>query len=120
MRTYIQRVYGITPEQVLESSVVTRYLVEDGAPRLVQEPKLFLHCNYGGKPVAIDLFIGKRPRAAFGKSTGDREMLQWVGVGDGAPEIACSSRRSGPGIRVWPGAGAARHDARDVRSAANG
>ncbi len=83
VRIYTQQVYGIPPEQVLGSSVVTRYLIEDGAPRLMREPKLFLNCNFGCKPVAIDLFIGKRPYAAFGNSTGDREMLEWTGAGDG-------------------------------------
>ena len=50
----------------------------------MREPKLFLYSNFGGKPVAIDLFIGKRPYAACGNSTGDREMLEWTGAGDGA------------------------------------
>ena len=28
--------------------------------------------------------IGRRPYAAFGNSTGDREMLEWTGAGTGA------------------------------------
>ena len=47
-------------------------------------PKLFLDDDYAGKVIGIDLFIGKRPYAAFGNSTGDREMLEWTGAGDGA------------------------------------
>ena len=84
MRIYTQRVYGISSEQVLGSSVVTKYQIENGTPELMREPKLFLYANFGGKPVAIDLFIGKRPYAAFGNSTGDRQMLEWTGAGDGA------------------------------------
>jgi phosphoglycolate phosphatase-like HAD superfamily hydrolase len=84
MRIYTQRVYGIPSEQVLGSSVVTKYQIENGKPELIREPKLFLYSNFGGKPVAIDVFIGKRPYAAFGNSTGDREMLEWIGAGDGA------------------------------------
>ena len=84
MRIYTQRVYGVPPEQVLGSSVLTKYQIENGTPELIREPKLFLNCNFGGKPVAIDLFIGKRPHAAFGNSTGDRQMLEWTGAGDGA------------------------------------
>ena len=84
MRIYTQRVYGIPPEQVLGSSVLTKYQIENGTPELIREPKLFLNCNFGGKAVAIDLFIGKRPHAAFGNSTGDRQMLEWTGAGDGA------------------------------------
>jgi hypothetical protein len=37
-----------------------------------------------GPAIGIDMFIGKRPYAAFGNSTGDREMLEWTGSGDGA------------------------------------
>lgn len=84
MRIYTQRVYGVPSEQVLGSSVVTKYQIENGTPELIREPKLFLYSNFGGKAVAIDLFIGKRPYAAFGNSTGDRQMLEWIGAGDGA------------------------------------
>ena len=28
--------------------------------------------------------IGRRPYAAFGNSTGDRQMLEWTGAGNGA------------------------------------
>jgi phosphoglycolate phosphatase-like HAD superfamily hydrolase len=83
MRIYTQRVYGIPSEQVLGSSVVTKYQIANGTPELMREPKLLLNCNFGGKPVAIDLFIGKRPYAAFGNSTGDRQMLEWTGAGNG-------------------------------------
>jgi hypothetical protein len=30
------------------------------------------------------MFIGKRSCAAFGNSSGDREMLEWIAAGDGA------------------------------------
>jgi hypothetical protein len=63
---------------------VTKYQIENGEPKLIREPKLFLYSNFGGKPVTIDVFIGKRPYAAFGNSPGDREMLEWIGAGDGA------------------------------------
>ena len=47
-------------------------------------PKLFFNCNFGGKVIGIDLFIGKRPFSSFGNSTGDRQMLEWAGAGNGA------------------------------------
>jgi hypothetical protein len=31
-----------------------------------------------GKPEDINLFIGRRPAAAFGNSTGDQQMLEWT------------------------------------------
>ncbi|WP_247316039.1 MULTISPECIES: hypothetical protein [unclassified Bradyrhizobium] len=40
--------------------------------------------NNAGKPEGIHLMIGRRPYAAFGNSTGDREMLEWTGAGAGA------------------------------------
>jgi hypothetical protein len=41
--------------------------------------------DYGaGKPEGIHFMIGRRPYAAFGNSTGDRQMLEWTGAGAGA------------------------------------
>jgi hypothetical protein len=37
-----------------------------------------------GKPVGINLHIGRRPIAAFGNSDGDLQMLQWTTAGPGA------------------------------------
>ena len=51
---------------------------------LMREPKLFFIDDHAGKAVGINLFIGKRPHAAFGNSDGDREMLEWTQAGDGA------------------------------------
>ena len=78
VRAYAARVYGVPPEQVIGSSLLTKYEVRDGKPALLREPKVFLIDDHGGKPVAINLFIGKRPIAAFGNSSGDAEMLQWT------------------------------------------
>jgi hypothetical protein len=57
---------------------------KDGAPFLTKEPKLLLNDDNAGKPEGIHLMIGRRPRAAFGNSDGDREMLEYTGAGDGA------------------------------------
>lgn len=84
VRTYAERVYGVPPEQVIGSSVVTKYEAGDGKPRLMREPKVFFVDDHGGKPVGINLFIGKRPEAAFGNSDGDAEMLAWTQAGGGA------------------------------------
>ena len=84
VRVYSGRVYGIPPEQVVGSSILTKYEYQDGKPVLLREPKLFFNDNYGGKAIGINLFIGKRPHAAFGNSTGDQQMLEWTQAGDGA------------------------------------
>jgi phosphoserine phosphatase len=82
-RAYAQKVYGVPPEQVVGSSVATKYEIKDGKPEIIRLPKLFFDDDHAGKALGIDLFIGKRPCAAFGNSTGDREMLEWTGAGDG-------------------------------------
>jgi phosphoserine phosphatase len=84
VRVYSERVYGVPPEQVVGSSIATKYQEVDGKPVLMREPKVFFIDDGPGKATGIDLFIGKRPIAAFGNSTGDAEMLQWTGAGDGA------------------------------------
>ncbi|HTO80849.1 MAG TPA: HAD family hydrolase, partial [Methylomirabilota bacterium] len=83
MRTFCETVYGVPPEQVIGSSIVTRYVVEDGEPALMREPKLHFFGDKEGKPVAINAHIGRRPIAAFGNSDGDFQMLQWTTGGDG-------------------------------------
>ena len=84
VRVYSQGVYGIPPEQVIGSSIVTRYEMQDGKPVLMRDPKLFFNDNDDGKAIGINLFIGKRPQIAFGNTEGDKEMLQWTTAGDGA------------------------------------
>jgi hypothetical protein len=85
VRVYSERVYGIPPEQVVGTATGTRYgYQKDGSPFLTKEPKLLLNDDNAGKPEGIHLMIGRRPYAAFGNSTGDREMLEYTGAGDGA------------------------------------
>ena len=85
VRTYSERVYGIPPEQVVGSAGATSYGYDkDGRPFLTKEPKLVLNDNNGGKAEGIHLMIGRRPHAAFGNSTGDQQMLEYTGAGDGA------------------------------------
>ena len=45
---------------------------------------MLLNDNNAGKPEGIHLMIGRRPYAAFGNSTGDRQMLEYTKAGDGA------------------------------------
>jgi phosphoglycolate phosphatase-like HAD superfamily hydrolase len=84
VRVYAEQVYGIPPEQVVGTAAGTKYGYDDGKPFLTKEPKLLLNDNNAGKPEGIHLMIGRRPYAAFGNSTGDREMLEWTGAGVGA------------------------------------
>jgi hypothetical protein len=66
------------------SALAVKYeYAKDGKPILIKEPKLMLDDNNAGRPEGIHLMIGRRPRAAFGNSTGDRQMLEYTGAGDG-------------------------------------
>jgi phosphoglycolate phosphatase-like HAD superfamily hydrolase len=84
VRVYSEQVYGVPPEQVVGSSIVTTYQDTNGKPVLMREPKVFFIDDGPGKAVGINLFIGKRPYAAFGNTPGDAQMLQWTQAGDGA------------------------------------
>jgi phosphoglycolate phosphatase-like HAD superfamily hydrolase len=83
MRPWTERVYGIPPEQVVGSSITTRFEMRDGRPVLMREPKIEFIDDRAGKPVGIHKFIGRRPVLAFGNSDGDHEMLQWTAAGRG-------------------------------------
>lgn len=83
MRPWTQRVYGIPPEQVIGSSIKTKYELRDGKPYLVRLPALNFIDDKEGKPVAINHHIGRRPIAAFGNSDGDYQMLEWTTSGEG-------------------------------------
>jgi len=85
VRVYADQVYGIPPEQVVGSAGGLKYgYRQDGKPFLTKEPKLLINDNNAGKAESIHMMIGRRPYAAFGNSTGDREMLEWTAAGDGA------------------------------------
>ena len=85
MREYSEQTYGIPPEQVVGTAGGTKYgYNKEGKPFLTKEPKLLLNDNNAGKPEGIHLMIGRRPLAAFGNSTGDRQMLEYTQAGEGA------------------------------------
>jgi phosphoglycolate phosphatase-like HAD superfamily hydrolase len=84
MRPWTEAVYGIPPEQVIGSSIKTKYEMRDGKPMLVRLPELNFIDDKTGKPVGINSYIGRRPIAAFGNSDGDRQMLEWTQGGAGA------------------------------------
>jgi phosphoserine phosphatase len=84
MRPWTEQVYGIPPEQVVGSSVKTKYEMRDGKPVLVRLPEVNFIDDGPGKAVGINQHIGRRPIAAFGNSDGDQQMLEWTGAGSGA------------------------------------
>ncbi|MGY2808454.1 HAD family hydrolase [Bradyrhizobium sp. USDA 4506] len=84
MRPWMEKVYGIPPEQVVGSSGVVKFQIgADGKPVLMKEAKVEFIDDGPGKPVGINRFIGRRPIFAFGNSDGDLQMLQWTMAGSG-------------------------------------
>jgi phosphoserine phosphatase len=83
IRVFSEQAYGIPPQQVVGSSVVTRFEMQDNGPVLMREATIGFIDDKEGKPVAIHQHIGKRPIAAFGNSDGDLQMLQWTAAGEG-------------------------------------
>ena len=84
VRVYSQRVYGIPPEQVVGTAGGTAYSYDQrrqadpdqGSQASAQRQRR--RQARGHSPE-----IGRRPVAAFGNSTGDRQMLEYTGAGDG-------------------------------------
>jgi hypothetical protein len=83
MRPWTQRVYGIPPQQVVGSSVKSKFEIRNGQPVLLRLPEINFIDDKDGKPIGINNFIGKRPVAAFGNSDGDQQMLEWTAAGKG-------------------------------------
>jgi phosphoserine phosphatase len=83
MRAFAERVYGVPPEQVVGSSGKLNFELRDGKPILMKRPELNFIDDKAGKPVGIQMHIGRRPIAAFGNSDGDLQMLEWAKGGAG-------------------------------------
>ncbi len=84
LRQWAERVYGVPPEQVIGSSIETRFEMRDGKPVLLRLPRLSFNNDKADKPVAINQHIGRQPIAAFGNSVGDQHMLEYTQGGSGA------------------------------------
>jgi hypothetical protein len=83
MRPWAEKTYGIPPEQVLGSSMKTKFELLDGKPVLMRLAEVNFIDDGAGKPVGISEFIGRRPILAFGNSDGDLPMLEWTAAGAG-------------------------------------
>jgi len=87
MRPWSEGIYGVPPEQVVGSSIKTRFEMRDGTPVLFRLPEVDFIDDKTGKPVGINSHIGRRPIAAFGNSDGDLEMLQWATLAGGGVRL---------------------------------
>jgi phosphoglycolate phosphatase-like HAD superfamily hydrolase len=102
MRPWAQATYGIPPEQVIGSSGKTRFEFKDGRPILMKLPEIGSVDDGPGKPVNINLHIGRHPVMAFGNSDGDQQMLEWTASGGGrtGPRFALLVHHT-DAVREW-------------------
>ena len=85
LRAFAGPTHGVPPEQVVGSMGKVKYEYDkEGRPELIKLPKVLLIDDKTGEPEGINMVIGRRPQGAFGNSTGDQQMLEYTGAGDGA------------------------------------
>jgi hypothetical protein len=79
MRVVSESLYGIPPEQVIGSSVKEEFIQRDGKYVIWRLPEIARINDRSGKPIGIDLHIGKRPVFAAGneRTGGDIAMLTY-------------------------------------------
>jgi len=87
IRPWAEKVYGVPPQQIVGSSIVTEFEMTDGVPVLTRQAKVDFIDDAAGKPVGINSHIGRRPIVALGNSDGDLEMLQWTTLGADGPRL---------------------------------
>ena len=78
MRPWVEGVYGIPKDQVIGSSIKTKYDYNDGNPVIRRLPELNFIDDKEGKPEGINQFIGRKPVFASGNSDGDLQMMRWA------------------------------------------
>jgi phosphoserine phosphatase len=83
MRPWTERVYGVPPEQLIGSTVLTKFETRNGQPVMVRQAQVELIDDKAEKAISIQRVIGRRPILAFGNSDGDLPMLEWTAAGGG-------------------------------------
>ncbi|MGA1304435.1 MAG: HAD family hydrolase [Cyanobium sp.] len=87
MRVWVERVYGIPPEQVVGSTARTTFQMREGVPVLTKTLDFLFVNDRDGKPVGIHQFIGRRPVFCCGNSDGDQAMLQYTTIANPLPSF---------------------------------
>jgi hypothetical protein len=83
IRAFAEEAYGIPREQVVGSSMRTRFETGEGTAHLRKLPDINSFDDREEKVVNIGLHIGRRPLLAFGNSDGDLAMLRYTLAGPG-------------------------------------
>jgi len=87
MRVWVERVYGIPPEQVVGSTARTTFELRDNGPVLIKTLDHLFVNDKEGKPVGIHQFVGRRPTLCCGNSDGDHAMLQYTTINNPRPSL---------------------------------
>ena len=88
MRAVAEEVYGISKERVIGSNISFETKMTDGGPILVRKPGIIEPLDDGpGKPINIELHIGRKPILAGGNSDGDLHML-WLAQTGSYPSLS--------------------------------
>lgn len=83
MRVVAEKMYGIPPEQVIGSFSLSEFALSENGTQMLKTMNGAFYDDEAAKPVAIHLFMGRRPVAAFGNSDGDVPMLQYTSTQPG-------------------------------------
>jgi len=76
VRTVSEEIYGISRERVIGSNISYETRMSEAGPTLYRKPGLLDPISDGpGKPVNIELHIGRKPILAAGNADGDLHML---------------------------------------------
>jgi hypothetical protein len=102
MRPWVEKTYGIPPEQVVGSSGVVKFQPgPNGKPELMKLAKVEFIDDGPGKPVGINRFIGRRPIICLRPAIQDRKAGQGMGRSKGK-RLDCRGHEAGleKGVRV--------------------
>jgi phosphoglycolate phosphatase-like HAD superfamily hydrolase len=79
VRLVAEELYAIPREHIIGSNMMLAWEERDAGPTLVRMPAVVMPFNDGpGKPVNIQLHIGRPPIFAAGNSNGDIEMMRFA------------------------------------------
>jgi len=79
VRLFSEEIYGVPRENVVGSNLKLEWEYRDGVPELVRQAGLVEpYCDGPGKPINIQLHVGRPPILAGGNTDGDVAMLEFA------------------------------------------
>ncbi|MCW4029267.1 MAG: haloacid dehalogenase-like hydrolase [Candidatus Bathyarchaeota archaeon] len=79
VRLFSEKIYGIPRENVVGANLKLAWEYKNGRPLLIRQAGLMEpYCDGAGKPINIQLHIGRPPILACGNTNGDIEMMEFA------------------------------------------